>query len=762
MAVASDIFIVLLTDFECCTEKLIGGKGAKLAQLTRAGFQVPIGFCVTVNAYRRFVHHNQLVGKIKMELGRKALADFRWEELWDAALRIRSSFLSGVLPVDVSTSIKEAYERTLAGRSVVVRSSAIDEDSSVSFAGIHESIVDVFGLDRLFESICSVWASLWSDAALLYRSEMNLDPASSAMAVVVQALIPGGPSGVAFGRDPRDLSNDVAVIEAVPGPNRELVDGEVDPDRWIVKRATGELVETRRGERNSINSDAPLLREADLRLLLKTVLAVERLFGWPADVEWTGQSDRLTLLQARPITSGKSAHEDEERRWYLSLRPSHHRLRKLADRVANQLIPELKDLGDRLAGENIETMTDKEVAAAVKKRLGLVQHWRKTYYDEFIPLAHGVRQLGFFYNSVIQPADPYEFMGLLQGEEMLASKRNRLLIELAEAVRNNAEIRGTLNSRSAGSSGRANMVWEQLRSELAGTRSGREFLDKFESLLTDFTDLSFDGDRLSKHPEVYLHAILEMSQARRPEDSPDMKHDGERNLRERLEEKLLGAVGQDQRKQAQEMIELGRLSWRLRDDDNILVGRLESQLIRALQVAAERLIQRGHMTEYERLTDKASLVLADALLYSPDKPIHLEKPTDKHENMEPLSQGKPRQLVGQPAGPGYAFGSACVVNGTTDLLRIRQGQVLVCDAIQPNMTHIVPLVSGIVERRGGMLIHGAIIARELGIPCVNGVADAVNLIMNDEMLTVDGYLGIVTVGPAEFDLEAGSRGRDHT
>ncbi|WP_416182789.1 PEP-utilizing enzyme [Methanosarcina sp.] len=71
--------------------------------------------------------------------------------------------------------------------------------------------------------------------------------------------------------------------------------------------------------------------------------------------------------------------------------------------------------------------------------------------------------------------------------------------------------------------------------------------------------------------------------------------------------------------------------------------------------------------------------------------------------------------------------------------------MLVCDAIDPNMTFIVPLCSAIVERRGGMLIHGTIIAREYGIPCVTGVPDATELIKNGNYLAVDGYLGIIMV-----------------
>jgi pyruvate,water dikinase len=110
-------------------------------------------------------------------------------------------------------------------------------------------------------------------------------------------------------------------------------------------------------------------------------------------------------------------------------------------------------------------------------------------------------------------------------------------------------------------------------------------------------------------------------------------------------------------------------------------------------------------------------------------------------------------LVGQPAAPGLATGKVRRVRSAADLGRFRSGEVLVCDAIQPTMTHVVPLCSAIVERRGGMLIHGAIIARELGIPCVNGIAGAIERLEDGEMVTVDGYLGIVTVGAPEFDIE---------
>ncbi|MEI6500994.1 MAG: PEP-utilizing enzyme, partial [Armatimonadota bacterium] len=97
-----------------------------------------------------------------------------------------------------------------------------------------------------------------------------------------------------------------------------------------------------------------------------------------------------------------------------------------------------------------------------------------------------------------------------------------------------------------------------------------------------------------------------------------------------------------------------------------------------------------------------------------------------------------RQLTGQPAGPGLTTGVARVILQPAGLFDFKAGEVLVCDAIDPNMTFVVPLAAGIVERRSGMLIHGAIIAREYGLPCVTGVPHVTELIRTGDKVTVDG------------------------
>ena len=93
-----------------------------------------------------------------------------------------------------------------------------------------------------------------------------------------------------------------------------------------------------------------------------------------------------------------------------------------------------------------------------------------------------------------------------------------------------------------------------------------------------------------------------------------------------------------------------------------------------------------------------------------------------------------------------------VVSGE-ELKDFTKGEILVIDSIDPTMTFFAPLAAGIIERRGGMLIHGAIIAREHGIPCITGVVDATSYIRTGDMVTVDGYLGICTVQKREDSVK---------
>jgi len=744
-------WIVSLSETPALHANVVGGKAASLSRMISACIDVPSGFCLTVFAYQYFLAQSDLQNVLQMELGRKPLDKMRWEEIWDAALRIRSAFLKTPLPSELVGTIYEALRQLNTQHPLAVRSSAPDEDSAQrSFAGLHESIVNVQGQQSVLRAIRTVWASLWSDAALLYRKELCLDPSKSRMAVIVQEMVPADTAGVAFGRDPRNQAVDREIVEAVPGACSNLVDGLLEPDRWILRRSSGEVVEWQAGERNDERHGLPLLNNGELRVVHTRLGQIEKLFGWPPDMEWAEQGGTLSVLQARPITSGLTDSQSDERRWYLTLRPKFMQLRRLAEKVSTSLIPELDRLGHQLAGENIDTLDAPALADCIEERRSSLISWREIYKKEFIPLAHGVRYLGAYYNDALQPQDPYEFMILLRGQDFLASHRNAALQKLAQGAQTNPALQRKLTEHAMELSGGSTGSWTHLKKKIADVQGGEVFLMEFDRFLTTFMDTSYNGERLLDQPDALFNLICQLE---------TIEHEGATHRKENdkvaataLEQRLLEAVGTSREEEAREVITIGRLSWRLRDDDNILLGRIESQFLRALHLGAKRLQASGRLTE-KLPGEKFAPLVAEALRDGTHDPIHIEE--DKPEPTQPHTptDAKPRQLIGQPASHGLAEGRACLVNSIQDFRDFRQGDILVCESIQPTMTHLVPLASAIVERRGGMLIHGAIIARELGIPCVNGVSNASNVICNGDQLTVDGYLGIVTIGAPDFELE---------
>jgi len=706
---------------------LAGGKGCALARLDRAGFQVPFTMVVTTDAYQHFVDANGLREKILLELNRKPFADMRWEELWDAALRIRSMFLNHPLPIDLDQALQQTLAPPFADRSAVIRSSAPQEDSAgASFAGIHESYVNVRGHAAILDHIRRVWASLWSDGALLYRQELGLAPESSAMAVLVQALIVGDYSGVAFTVSP--MQADQSVIEAVPGLNQGLVDGLVAPERWILDRNTHAIVSHTAADRSQsvVPADkgirvAALPDDALQGLSASTIEAVaalarriESLFGSPQDVEWTVVDRDITVLQARPVTT-TAASEDDKRGWYLSLRRSYENLQQLRAKIEDDLIPAMIREAEELAAIDLSRFSDTELAAEVRRRVDRNQHWSNVYWADFIPFAHGARLFGQIYNDTIKPENPYEFADLLTDTPMASLKRNRHLEALAAGVR---DVPGAADDLRRGRMDNLPASWRV---------SLDTFVEQYGTLSSGIT-----GDHEGALAESTLvRLILEL--AARPGPSPARRSVDH----EALARGFVNAFAPEEREWAQSLLDLGRSSYRLRDDDNIHLGRIEAQARRAVREAAARLAN-------EPITEDAAALREALSLMPPDKAA----PAASADTTAHGPGLRARQLVGQPAGPGLARGPARVVAAPQDIKAFQSGEILICDAVDPNMTFVVPLAAAVVERRGGMLIHGAIIAREYGLPCVTGVPEALQFIRSGDHVTVDGYLGIVIISPA--------------
>jgi pyruvate,water dikinase len=720
--------IVTLREIQEDIRHLVGGKGFALSMLIRHGFTVPEALCIGSPAYSQYIQSTGLQERIALELHRKNFQDMRWEELWDISLRIRNMFLTTSLPHDLQREIAPVITETFGERPVVVRSSAPGEDSAAaSFAGLHESYVNIRGEADILEHVRKVWASLWSDAALLYRQELGLDAEKSTMAVLIQEIVLGERSGVAFGENPNDP--DQAVIESVYGLNQGLVDGTVEPDRWILNRTKGNVISHTPAKRDKIvvptstgvhletlpadRAEEPPLEEEEVSQVLNLVLSSENVFGSPQDVEWTFRGKDLFTLQSRPITTNQEELGYYTRSWYLSLRRSHENLKGLWQRIEGKLIPEMIAEGEKLSAVDLEMLSDEQLREEILRRHQLHHKWIQVYWEEFIPFAHGARLFGQVYNDAVNPSDPYEFTELLGTGELVSMERNRMLEDMASAIRENPELAQGLREGDA-------------------SQVDPGFREKLGSFMDRFGEMSCHEASCTRDRSAVIRLVLEMA-SKPPVERKVVKKDAPS-----LKRAFLDYFEGEARVDAEDLLELARASYRLRDDDNIYLGRIEGQLLAALREGVRRM---GGRASGDVGADDAMEVAA-ALEDPTYVPVLREPEKEKGKDY----RIKARQLVGQPAGPGMATGKARVIHGPTDLREFKSGEILICDAVDPNMTFVVPLSAAIVERRGGMLIHGAIIAREYGLPCVTGIPDATSLIQTGDTITVDGYLGIVTVG----------------
>lgn len=716
--------VVLIADVTAADTAQAGGKAVSLAALAAAGFRIPKAAVVSTDAYWRYVSETGLRERILLELNRKDFGDMRWEEMWDASLRIRNMFLTTPLPASLAREIMAPLEPWFADRPVAVRSSAPGEDAaSTSFAGLHESYLNVRGLAHILEHLRLVWSSLWSDRALLYRHELRLDVATSCMAVIVQELVPGERSGVVFGRNPLEPSQ--VVIEAVHGLNEGLVDGTVEPDRWLVDRATGRIL----SHTEPVRDKAVLLAEhgthvvpldpaqrAHPPLTENEVLAVwdlvrrgEVCFGAPQDMEWTFLAGQLHTLQARPITT--APRTDDKRSWYVSLTRSYENLQALRRRIEAEQIPAMAAEAARLAVVDLGVQSDAELAGEIEHREAIVRKWTAVYWEEFIPFAHGTRLFGQVYNDVMRPEDPYAFTELLTATDMVSLERNRLLAAMADRLRQTPELAHVLER------GQTTALPAEFQNALA------VFEARFGAGLGWADDTPRNRGALSR-------LLLEMAQH-------GVRSEKVATTQGEKIERFLACFDGPQRQRAAGLLDLARASYRLRDDDNIHLGRIEQELARAAALGRTRLkARRGQLPGP---LDPAEIARA---LRDPHGALRAAPETAARGSAASV---RARQLIGQPAGPGLATGRARVMGQGADLFGFKRGDVLVCDAVDPNMTFVVPLAAAVVERRGGMLIHGAIIAREYGLPCVTGVPEATSHIPDGAVVTVDGYLGIVTL-----------------
>ena len=301
-----------------------GGKAANLGELMAHGFPIPPGFIVCAGNYR------------------DALSRI---DLSDSVDLIRRHLVTNELPADLSRDILAAHTRLQSDRGgsliYAVRSSATAEDlGDASFAGQHDTYYYVTE-SNLLEMIRKCWASLWSDAAVSYRTSQGIEHASVMMAVRVQEMIPSEVSGVTFTADPIDGDTNKIVTDATWGMGAAIVDGRVTPDHYVVDRANMSAVQARIANKKYMVGaqlpddehrmfDVPFHQRhasslTDEMLLEATRWGVkaEAHFGCPQDVEWAVCDGQYYMLQSRPITiMGEEPFAPGEKRKLILFKPA--------------------------------------------------------------------------------------------------------------------------------------------------------------------------------------------------------------------------------------------------------------------------------------------------------------------------------------------------------------------------------------------------------------------------------------------------------
>jgi phosphohistidine swiveling domain-containing protein len=328
--------ILSFEDADSTSIELTGGKGSSLARLAQARFPVPGGFIVTTDAYSAFIAANTLDQRMNELLSGIDYDDGR--DVEDKAQAIRDLIVAAPVPAAVVDEILVAYRSLGDARFVAVRSSGTAEDlAEASFAGQHDSYLDIAGEQAVVDAVRRCWASLWTARATAYRTKSGFDHARVRLAVVVQEMVPSDVSGVMFTANPMSTAVDEHVVNASWGLGEGIVSGILTPDQITIDRDThGVKAKLLGSKEKRVVRDvsgvgtmeepvpAPLQRVFSLTDeqagdLSRLGARVTSFYGeWPQDIEWAMVGDDFYLLQSRDVT-GVEFSWDEDLEDYVDL-----------------------------------------------------------------------------------------------------------------------------------------------------------------------------------------------------------------------------------------------------------------------------------------------------------------------------------------------------------------------------------------------------------------------------------------------------------
>jgi pyruvate, water dikinase len=332
----------------------VGGKNSSLGEMISSmaekGILVPDGYAINADAYNLFLSRNKIHYKLTETL--RNLDTTGLNNLSEIGKVCRDLISSGTIPAEVENEIRSSYQQLLSQGTtrVAVRSSATAEDlPSASFAGQHDSFLNIEGEQNLLRAVKRCYISLFNDRAIKYRVDHGFEHMQVALSVGIQMMVNAdkGSAGVAFTVDPETGFENAIYITSAWGLGENVVQGAVNPDEFYLFKPT------LKSERNPIikkvlgskehtmiysgNEQFPVVSiptpseqakqysilDHEVVLLGKWCYEIEQHYGMPMDIEWAkdGLSGQIYILQARPETVHARKQNISMREYHLNEKP---------------------------------------------------------------------------------------------------------------------------------------------------------------------------------------------------------------------------------------------------------------------------------------------------------------------------------------------------------------------------------------------------------------------------------------------------------
>ncbi|WP_405823831.1 phosphoenolpyruvate synthase [Streptomyces sp. NBC_00838] len=865
-------YVLDLQEVDGTQVTVVGGKGAHLGVLSRIeGIDVPGGFCVTTDAFRRVMAEAPAIGDRLDELSRLDPDDR--EGIRTLSALIRRTIESVAVPVDLAAAITGSLARLGERAACAVRSSATAEDlPTASFAGQQDTYLNVMGPEEVLRHISRCWASLFTERAVTYRRRNGIDHRTVHMAVVVQRMVFPQAAGILFTADPVTGNRKVATVDSGFGLGEALVSGLVNPD--VHKVRDGEIVgRTIAAKQRAVQAlpdggtrevaidpgqqETPALTDAQVVRLVELGRRIEAHFGCPQDIEWCLADDGFRIVQSRPITTLFPLPEvgDQDNHVYLSV--GHQQMmtdpmkalglsvwrltamapmleaggrlfvdatRRLASPASRAGFLDVVGRGDPLIRDALETVLDRDgfvptlpdpepdagpggppsgaagAPAPVETDPAVVTELIERSQASVAALRRDIRTktgpalfdflLETFEEHKRVLGDPLSLQVIMAGMEAtwwlndklgewlgeknaadtltlsatgnITSEMGLALLDVADVIRSRPEVVEFLRG----------VEDEGFLVELAKLPGGTGARDAIESYLDRYGmrcagEIDITRPRWSERPTTLVPVILDNVRNFGPGAAERRFEEGRRKARQKEQDVLsrLRALPDGDRKadETKRMIDRVRTFIGYREYPKYGIISRYFVYKQALLAEAERLVRAGVVAEKEDVFHLTFQEFHDAVRSNKVDDGLVRRRKDAFRSYHALtpprvltSEGEAvtgayrrddvpaGALTGLPVSAGTVEGRARVVLDMAEA-DLEPGDILVTAYTDPSWSPLFVAIAGLVTEVGGLMTHGAVIAREYGLPAVVGVERATRLIRDGQRIRVHGTDGYVEI-----------------